>query len=254
MKVFRAIFLRELRGLMEAPIALIVSIVFLLASGLTTFYLGRFFENEEARLDVFFAFHPWLYLFFMPALAMRLWSEERQQGTIELLLTWPVPLASAILGKFFAAWLFAGFTLALTFPIWLTVNYLGAPDNGVIFAGYLGSFLMAGAYLAICLCMSVPTRNQVIAFISGAALCAVFVMIGWRVMLDLLSDAASPLFLEVIASFSFLTHFDAIQRGVIHLSDFVFFITHIAVWLAAACVLVDWFTGARLDRIYEQDS
>ena len=253
MRVLRAIFLRELRALIEAPIALIVAIVFLLASGLATFYLGQFFENEEARLDVFFAFHPWLYLFFMPAVAMRLWAEERQQGTIELLMTWPVPLLSAILGKFFAAWLFAGLVLMLTFPIWLTVNYLGAPDNGVILAGYLGSFLMAGAYLAICLCMSVPTHNQVIAFIASAGLCAGFVIIGWRVVLDLLSDIVPPLFLEVIASFSFLTHFDAIQRGVIDLGDLVFFIIHIAVWLAAAYVLVDWITGARLDNIYEKD-
>lgn len=252
MNALYAIFVRELRSLIETPIALIVAIMFLIVSGIATFYLGQFFENEQARLDIFFAFHPWLYLFFMPAIAMRLWAEERQQGTIELLLTWPMPLLSAVIGKFLAAWLFAAAMLALTFPIWLTVNYLGFPDNGVIIASYIASLLMAGAYLAICLCMSVLTHNQVIAFVLGAGLCSFFVITGWPVLLDLLGYILPPLFLEIIASMSFLTHFDSILLGRIDLSNIIFFLTHIAVWLAAAAILVDWWSGAALENILEE--
>ena len=252
MSVFRAIFLRELRDLLETPIALIVAVAFLIVSGLTTFYLGRFFENELAQLDVFFAFHPWIYLFFVPAIGMRLWAEERQQGTIELLLTWPVPLTSAILGKFFAAWAFIGAILALTFPMWLTVNYLGAPDNGVILASYIASFFLAGSYLAICLTCSIVTRNQVIAFILGSSLCAFFVVIGWHVLLDLFAHFLSPIYLDILASLSFLTHFDSILRGVISLANLTFFLVHISVWLITSVLLLHWLTKTGQDMFLDK--
>lgn len=248
---FKAIFLRELRSFIEAPIALIVAIVFLILAQSVNFYLGNFFENERAHLDVFFSFHPWIYLFFMPAIAMRLWAEERQQGTIELLLTWPLPLTSIVLGKFFASWVFVGLVLCLTFPIWISVNYLGNPDNGVILASYLASFLMAGSYLAICLCMSVLTRNQIIAFVLGAALCTFFVVLGWPIALDLFSDILPILLLESLAGMGFLTHFDGILLGIINLSDIVFFFVHIIFWLSVAILLIDWQTGAVLENVID---
>lgn len=253
MTAFKAIFLKELRGFIEAPIALIVAIVFLIMVQSATFYLGQFFETEQARLDIFFAFHPWLYLFFMPAIAMRLWAEERQQGTIELLLTWPTPLMSVVLGKFCAAWVFAGLVLLLTFPIWISVNYLGNPDNGVILASYLASFLMAGAYLAICLAMSALTRNQVIAFVLGSSLCALFVILGWPIALDIFNNFLPPILLNSLAAVSFLSHFDAILLGVVHLTDIAFFFIHIVVWLAATALLVDWQTGTALINVIEGD-
>ncbi len=254
MTPFRAIFLRELRGFIEAPIALIVAIAFLIILQSATFYLGNFYENEQASLDVFFAFHPWLFLFFMPAIAMRLWAEEKQQGTLELLLTWPLPLMSMVLGKFCAAWVFSAFILVMTFPIWVSVNYLGNPDNGLILASYLASFLMAGAYLAICSAMSALTRNQVIAFVLGASVCALFVILGWPIALDLLAHTLPPLFLETLAAISFLSHFDSIILGVINLADIAFFFVHILVWLILTALLIDWQTGARLENISTQNS
>lgn len=253
MNAFKALFLRELRGFVEAPIALIVAVAFLIVSMAATFYLGEFFEKEQAQLDVFFAFHPWLYLFFMPAIAMRLWAEERQQGTIELLLTWPVPLFSAVLGKFCAAWVFAGLMLFLTFPIWISVNYLGSPDNGVILASYLASFLMSGAYLAICLATSAITRNQVIAFVLGSSLCSVFVVLGWPIVLDVFSSVLPPLVLEGLAAMSFLSHFDGILLGVINLADVAFFFIHILVWLSLTALLIDWQTGAVLENLLDDE-
>jgi ABC-2 type transport system permease protein len=253
MTALKAVFLKELRGFIESPIALIVAIVFLIGAQSTTFYLGQFFEKEQARLDIFFAFHPWLYLFFMPAIAMRLWAEERQQGTIELLLTWPLPLVSVVLGKFFAAWAFAGLMLFLTFPIWISVNYLGSPDNGVILASYLASFLMAGAYLAICLATSSVTHNQVIAFVLGASLCSVFVILGWPIALDLFSTLP-PVLLESLSAMSFLSHFDAILLGAINFSDIAFFFIHIFIWLAVSALLIDWQTGAVLENMLDGDN
>ena len=165
---------REFAGYFATPLAFVFIIVFLLANGLATFYLGAYFEMGQADLASFFMFHPWLYLFFLPAISMRLWAEERRNGSIELLLTLPVPLWSIVLGKYIAALGFAGLALALTFPVWVTVNYLGSPDNGVIFASYIGSIMLAGGYLAIGSCLSALTRNQVIAFVISVVACFLF--------------------------------------------------------------------------------
>src|SRR5580700_3098091 len=159
-----AIFRRELSGYFATPLAYVFIVIFLVLAGALTFFLGNFFDRGQDDLVAFFSFHPWLYLVFIPALSMRLWAEERKSGTIELFLTLPISMSAAVLGKFLAAWAFAGIALALTFPFWITVNYLGSPDNGVILASYVGSFLLAGGYLAIGACISAATNNQVIAF------------------------------------------------------------------------------------------
>ncbi len=184
-------------------------------------------------------FHPWLYLFLIPAISMRLWAEERKTGTIELLLTLPVPVWATVLGKFLAAWAFAGIALLLTFPIWITVNYLGDPDNGVIFASYVGSFLMAGAYLAIGACVSSMTNNQVIAFVVSVVVCFLFTVSGLPIVTDVLDAVMPGILAETIATFSFLSHFQAITQGVIDVRDLVFFGSLIALWLTANTMLVD---------------
>ena len=168
--------------------------IFLVLAGALTFYLGGFYERGQADLAPFFNFHPWLYLFLIPAISMRLWAEERKTGTIELLMTLPVTPWQAVLGKFLAAWAFAALALALTFPIWITVNYLGDPDNGVILAAYVGSLLMAGGFLAIGSCLSAATRNQVIAFVLTAVVCFVFLLAGFPLVQSLVHrlGAAAP--------------------------------------------------------------
>jgi ABC-2 type transport system permease protein len=175
------IFKRELAGYFATPVAYVFIVVFLLLAGFFTFQLGDFYAdgNGQASLTGFFGWHPWLYLFLVPALSMRLWAEERKQGTIELLMTLPITLSEAVLGKFLAAWAFAGVALLLTFPMWITVNYLGDPDNGTILAGYIGSFLMAGGFLAIGSCVSALTKNQVIAFVLSVSVCLVFLLVGF---------------------------------------------------------------------------
>ncbi len=234
-----AVFRRELGGYFSTPVAYVFIVVFLFTTGIFTFYLGQFFERGQADLKAFFLFHPWLYLFFLPAIAMRLWAEERKSGTIELLLTLPIPLGQAVLGKFLAAWAFAGITLALTFPFWITVAWLGQPDHGVILAGYLGSLLMAGGYLAIGCCLSALTRNQVIAFVLSVLVCFVFTVAGAPMVLNFFSGWAPNLVVDTIASFSFLTHFNAITEGVIDLRDLIYFVSLIAAWLYATAVVVD---------------
>ncbi len=234
-----AVFRREFAGYFETPLAYVFIIIFLFATGAFTFYLGNFYEAERADLRAFFSFHPWLYLFFMPALAMRLWAEERKSGTIELLLTLPVPVWASVAGKFLAAWSVAGVALALTFPIWLTVNYLGDPDNGVILASYIGSWLMAGSYIAIGACMSALTRSQVIAFVVSVLVAFLFTVSGIPLVLDLFSAWAPHVIVSAIASFSVLSHFEAIMNGVIDLRDVVFFLSLIALWLFANAVVVD---------------
>ncbi|WP_341704609.1 ABC transporter permease subunit [Ferrovibrio sp.] len=231
---------RELSGYFATPVAYVFIVVFLFTAGIFTFYLGQFFERGQADLKAFFLFHPWLYLFFLPAIAMRLWAEERKSGTIELLLTLPIPLWAAVLGKFLAAWIFAGIALALTFPMWLTVNWLGSPDNGVIAAGYIGSFLMAGAYLAVGSCLSATTKNQVIAFVISVLVCFVFTVAGAPMVLSFFQGWAPGLIVDTIASFSFLSHFNAITEGVIDLRDIVFFLSLMAVALYATAVIVDF--------------
>ncbi len=239
MTALSAIFKRELAGYFVTPLAYVFIVIFLFLTGIFTFYLGSFFERVQADLQPFFTFHPWLYLFLVPAIGMRLWSEERRAGTLELLMTLPVPLWAAVLGKYLAAWAFTAIALALTFPIWLTVNYLGQPDNGVILAGYVGSLFMAGAYLAIGACISATTKNQVIAFVVSVAVCFLFTVSGLPMVLDFFTVWAPAVIIDAIASFSFLTHFNAIIDGVIDLRDVIYFASLIGFWLFANAIVVD---------------
>lgn len=233
------VFKREFVGYFVTPIAYVFLAIFVFLSGIFTFYMGSFFERGQADLQPFFQFHPWLYLFLIPALAMRLWAEERRGGTIELLLTLPLTIPQAVLGKFFAAWAFSGIALVLTFPIWITVNYLGDPDNGVIVASYVGSLLMAGAFLAIGACVSALTRNQVIAFVVSAVVCLGFVLSGFPLVLEFFSAWAPDFLVQAVSSFSFLSHFNAISEGVIEFRDIVFFVSLIVFWLFANALVID---------------
>jgi len=233
------VFKRELASYFATPVAYVFIVIFLLLAGTFTFYLGNFYERGQADLQPFFNFHPWLYLFLVPAVGMRLWSEERKSGTIELLLTLPVTMWQAVSGKFLAAWAFIGIALVLTFPIWITVNYLGSPDNGVIFASYVGSFLMAGAFLAIGSCISACTRNQVIAFILTVVVCFLFLLAGFPLVLNFFSGWAPQALVDAISGLSFMTHFASIGKGVIDLRDLIYFILIIAFWLYASAVVID---------------
>jgi ABC-2 type transport system permease protein len=233
------VFRRELASYFATPLAYIFIVIFLVLAGALTFFVGNFFERGQADLQPFFNFHPWLYLVLIPALGMRLWAEERKSGTIELLLTLPIPIGAVVIGKFLAAWAFAGIALALTFPFWLTVAWLGNPDNGVILASYIGSFLMAGGFLAIGSCLSALTKNQVIAFVVTAAVCFLFTVSGSAIVLGLFQNWAPESLISTISSFSFLTHFQSIIKGVIDLRDAVFFASVIGVFLLANVVLVD---------------
>jgi len=235
-----AIFRRELASYFATPVAYVFIVVFLVLSGTFTFYLGNFYEQGQADLRAFFSFHPWLYLFLVPAIAMRLWAEERKSGSIELLMTLPITAWQAVLGKFLAAWAFTGIALLLTFPIWITVNYLGNPDNGTIFAAYIGSFLMAGGFLAIGSCVSALTRNQVIAFVISVVVCFGFLLSGFPLVLDMFSAWAPQVIVDTVASLSFLTHFSNISRGVIDFRDLVFFALLIGVFLYANTIVVQW--------------
>lgn len=233
------LFKRELRSYFTTPVAYVFIVIFLLLAGSFTFYLGGFYERGQADLEPFFNFHPWLYLFLVPAVAMRLWAEERKSGTIELLLTLPITMWQAVLGKFLAAWAFIGIALVLTFPIWITVNYLGDPDNGVIFTSYLGSLLMAGAFLAIGACISAATRNQVIAFILTVVVCFLFLLAGYPLVLDFFRSFAPQSVVDAISGLSFLSHFTAISKGVIDLRDLLYFALTIGFWLYANAVVID---------------
>jgi ABC-2 type transport system permease protein len=234
-----AIFSRELRAYFATPLAYVFIVIFLMLAGALTFYLGGLYERGQADLQPFFNFHPWLYLFLIPAVSMRLWSEERKSGSIELLLTLPVTMWQAVFGKFLAAWAFVGLALVLTFPVWITVNYLGDPDNGVILASYLGSLLMAGAFLAIGACLSAATRNQVIAFILTVVVCFLMLLAGFPLVLDAISALFPQVMVDAVAQLSFLTHFAAIAKGVIDLRDVVFFLLTIGFWLVACAVVID---------------
>ncbi len=230
---------RELMGYFATPVAYVFLIIFLVMTGIFAFYLGNFYERGFADLDSFFRFHPWLYLFLVPAISMRLWAEERRSGTIELLLTLPLTTFQAVLGKFLAAWLFIGLALVLTVPMWITVNYLGKPDNGVILAAYLGSWLMAGGFLAIGSCMSALTRNQVVAFILSIVVCFLFLLSGLPMVMNLFNAWAPQLVLDGIAGLSFLQHFADITKGVIDLRDLVYFVLVIGFWLLANVLILD---------------
>jgi ABC-2 type transport system permease protein len=240
MNVVAAIFRRELRSYFATPVAYVFIVIFLVLMGTFTFYLGGFYEQGQADLRAFFNFHPWLYLFLVPAIAMRLWAEERKSGSVELLMTLPVTPWQAVSGKFLAAWAFTGIALGLTFPIWLTVNYLGEPDNGTIAAAYIGSFLMAGGFLAIGSCLSAVTRNQVIAFVITIVVCFGFLLAGFPLVLDLFRGWAPQVIVDGVASLSFLTHFSSISRGVIDFRDLVYFGLLIGAFLYANTIVLQW--------------
>ena len=233
-----AIMRRELRSYFLTPVAYVFIVIFLLLTSTFTFYLGGFYERSQADLAAFFNFHPWLYLFLIPALSMRLWAEERKSGSIELLMTLPVDLWQAVVGKFLAAWAFTGLALVLTFPIWITVNYLGDPDNGAVVAAYIGSLLMAGGFLAVGSCISATTKNQVIAFILAVVACFLLLLAGFPLVLDMFSAWAPQMLIDAIASLSFLTHFTSISKGVIDLRDLVYFALLISVMLYANAIVL----------------
>lgn len=235
---------RELAAYFTSPLAYVFIVIFLTLSGGLTFFIGGFLERGQANLAAFFDFHPWLYLFLMPAVGMRLWAEERKAGTIEFLMTLPITTAQAVVGKFLAAWLFAGIALALTFPMWITVNYLGNPDNGVIVAAYLGSWLMAGGFLTLSACASALTRNQVVAFVLAAAAGFLFLMSGLEMVQAFFRAFAPESVVRVIADFSFLTNFQAIAQGVIDLRSLVFFASLIVVGLTINTAIVELKKGA----------
>jgi len=233
------IFRRELAGYFATTLAYVFIVIFLALAGALTFFVGNFFERGQADLQSFFSFHPWLYLVLIPALSMRLWAEERRSGTIELFLTLPVRLSEAVLGKFLAAWCFAGIALALTFPFWITVNLLGNPDNGVILASYLGSWLMAGAILAVGAAVSAITKSQVIAFVVSTAVVFVLTAAGTSIVLDLVRGWAPAGVIRAVAGASLFGHFSTITRGVLDLRDLVYFVSIIAGFLGANALLIE---------------
>ena len=231
---------RELRGYFRTPLASIFLLVFLALSSGMTFFLGRFFERDQADLTAFFSWHPWLFLVLMPAIGMRLWAEERRSGTIELLITLPVTNTQLVVGKFLASWIFTLIALTLTMPIWITVNYLGDPDNNVIFISYVGSWFMAGAFLALTSCLSILTKNQVIAFIISSISGFILIMAGFNLVLSAVRSWSPNWITEAISSMSFLSHFTRIQMGVFDLNTLVFFISMIilCLWINVQLVQV----------------
>jgi ABC-2 type transport system permease protein len=235
----KAITKRELAGYFSSPVAYVFIVIFLLLMGFFTFMAGGFFERGQATLDgSFFMWHPWLYLFLVPAVGMRLWAEERRVGTLELLLTLPITAWQAIVGKFLASWLFLLLALFLTFPVVITVNYLGSPDNGVIFAGYVGSFLLAGAYLAISCMTSAMTRNQVVSFILSVVACLFLVLCGFPPVTNLLTRMDWPWLVNTVAAFSVITHFEYFTKGVLDSRDVIFFLSVIGFSLFTTGVII----------------
>lgn len=230
---------RELSAYFSTPLAYVFIVIFLLLSGVLTFYVGRFFDRGQADLMAFFQFHPWLYLLLVPAVSMRLWAEENKSGTLELLLTLPISKTEAVVGKYLAAWGFAGIALLLTLPIWISVNILGEPDNGAILAGYLGSFLMAGSYLAIGSCISALTSNQVIAFVVALGISFLYTVSGLTMVLDFFQAFASDAIVDLVAALSFMTHFDLFSKGVIELKSLLFFLSTMGVWLYATIQVIE---------------
>ena len=229
---------RELSGYFATPVAYVFIVIFLVLAGALTFTLGNFFGRGQADLQPFFSFVPWLFLFLVPALTMRLWAEERRLGTIELLLTLPMPQWQAVVGKFLAAWAFCGIALALTFPLWITVNILGEPDNGVILAGYVGCLMVAGAYLALGAAVSALTKNQVVAFVLAVALCFVFAAAGSPVVTEFLTQRL-PVLAEIARSLSISDRFTGFTRGVVAARDIVFFASFIGFFLFVNAVVLD---------------
>ena len=239
MSALAAIYRREVASYFATPLAYVFIVIFLVLAGAFTFQLGGLYERGQADLVPFFTFLPWLYLFLVPAIAMRLWAEERRSGSIELLLTLPVRPGAAVAAKFLAAWSFVALALALTFPLWITVNYLGSPDNGAILAAYLGGLLMAGGFLAVGSCLSAATRSQVIAFILTVVSCFLLLLAGYPLVLDAFHGWAPDAVVEAVASLSFLTHFQAISKGVLDLRDLAFFLLAIGTWLYATTLVLE---------------
>ena len=239
MSAITAIYRRELRSYFATPLAAVFVVIFLTMVSAFTFYLGNFFQNGQANLQAFFLFHPWMYLLLVPALAMRLWAEERKSGSIELLLTLPVTVWQAVSGKFLAAWTLIGIALLLTFPMWLTVAWLGDPDNGVIVASYIGSWLLAGAFLAIGSAISASTRSQVMAFVMTLSVCFAFLLAGYPIILSAMRELFSQPMVDAIAGLSFFTHFDAITRGILDMRDLAFFLINILAWLFATALIIN---------------
>lgn len=233
-----AVLKRELQGYFLTPVAYVFIVIFLISANWLAFGVGALYERGMADLRPFFTYHPWLFLFLVPALSMRLWAEERRSGSIELLMTLPIEPWQAVLGKFLAAWLFTSLAILLTFPIWITINYLGGPDNGAILAAYVGSILMAGGFLAVGSCISAVTKNQVIAFVLSVIVCFVLLVAGYSVVLDAFSAWLPPTIVDGIASLGFLTHFDDISKGVIDLRDIVYFALLIGTCLYANTLIL----------------
>ena len=238
MRAIKIICRRELESYFTSPVAYVFLVIFLLLTGFFTFTAGAFFERGEASLSAFFGWHPWVYLVLVPAVGMRLWAEERRAGTIELLLTMPITTWQAIIGKFLASWIFLALALVLTFPVVLTVNVLGEPDNGAIAAGYVGSLLLAGAYLALTCMTSAMTRNQVVAFILSVVMCLFLILVGFNPVTDLLARWTSPAVVDTVAAFSVITHFDGFQKGVLDSRDLIFFFSVIGFALFATGVII----------------
>ncbi len=234
-----SIYKREFTSYFVTPVAYVLIVIFLFMTGVFTFYLGAFYESNQADLEPFFKFHPWLYLFLIPAISMRLWSDERKSGTIELLMTLPVSMTDAVIGKYLAAWSFTAVALFLTFPMWLTVNYLGDPDNTVIFSSYIGSLIMGGGFLAIGSCISALTKSQVIAFVISVVICFMFILSGFPLVLDIFRGWMPQTVVDAIASLSFLTHFTSIRKGVIDIRDIAYFSALIAFWLYVNVVVIE---------------
>ena len=234
-----SIYKREFTSYFVTPVAYVFIVIFLFMTGVFSFYLGAFYESNQADLEPFFRFHPWLYLFLIPAISMRLWSDERKSGTIELLMTLPVSITDMVVAKYLAAWSFTAIALFLTFPMWITVNYLGNPDNTVILASYIGSLIMAGGFLAIGSCISALTKSQVIAFVISVVICFMFILSGFPMVLDLFESWAPQAVVDAIASFSFLTHFTSIKKGVIDIRDVIYFAALITFWLYVNIVIIE---------------
>jgi len=234
-----SIYKREFTSYFVTPVAYVFIVIFLFMTGVFTFYLGAFYESNQADLEPFFRFHPWLYLFLIPAISMRLWSDERKSGTIELLMTLPVSITDTVVAKYLAAWSFTAIALSLTFPMWITVKYLGNPDNTVVLASYIGSLIMAGGFLAIGSCISALTKSQVIAFVISVVICFMFILSGFPMVLDLFEDWAPQAVIDAIASFSFLTHFTSIKKGVIDIRDVIYFAALITFWLYVNVVIIE---------------
>jgi ABC-2 type transport system permease protein len=234
-----AIYRRELLSYVTTPTAYVFVAVFLFSIGLFTFQVGGLFEARRADLSAFFAFHPWIFMVFLPAVAMRLWAEETRSGAIELLMTLPAPTWSLVLGKFLAAWTVAAAALLMTLPLWITINILGSPDNAAIFTAYLASLLMAGAYLAIGSMMSALTPAQIVAFVLSVLVSFLLTALGLPLVLDFFSGIIGGGVAEALARFSIMHHFDAAQRGVVEFRSVFYFVSLIALCLGFTALAVD---------------